>query len=1640
MGKCDIDFNPVHYLYLNPELSFTGIFTVENALDYYMVYSNNGFINKMELPEGFDYRVYYLDASDSIVENDFINDDFTELLLETDLERLCIIHYHRYGRSNDIQYRIDPDFNPQMYRTFHKITKACDDGALFLDYYHKKLAGEEAFGTFEDLKMTIESNVMPEFYTNSNAWYFFSGQSVFENKVYFLDEVYFGSSSNGTGNQVITFDASSTFVHDTLFEENVHIKNNLVIDGALTINCTTGYDFGDYPEYAKTQDEAASGMLPEFDDGVKMPGAMFGTEATIFNKPIFFNDTVHFGSNLVSQCVSSVTDNIIANGGLVNLTSDVFFESNIDVSGNLDVSGSVTIGDTLYVDTIVLGKNIVFPCDSNVAMEHPVVDSVLSNMDGLFEIEGGLKLPGAVFTEEANIITKPTYFVGEVTFGNKISGYIKECENRFEELENFLSNVDFREDVRIGGSLELGSNLYAVDIGASNITVGGDIVTDGIIYAKNGFGIPIETVAPSDPVVVNALEMADSYVSAEDGFVVSGAVFDVSCNVFTKPTYFNSDVVFGSKVVAEFFKGAFDHMSLDELGLGEITSLASNFTNGVDISGNMDISGSMHIDGTLYVSETANINTANINTAIVESLMITSNLIIPCDSNVAFMNPRINEVIEDSDKYFSIDEGLRIGGTYFTPSANVITKPTYFTGEVIFGNKISGHMDGAFPETVCHGHGMYDHSNCNSNFLEGMDVSGAVVLDGNILFSETGRIVGGTISGASNISTHGLDVSGNADVCGLLTVGGGIRFPLGQISNGTILESVQETIDRKDEMVSADSGFAAPGAIFDTDKNVITKPTYFMSDVIFGSNLISELITNICPPPQIPDLDKIMDSIDFNQSNFQSNCSFMEDVDISGNLFVDSDLTVRGTLTIEEGFRIPIDTFYESDLVATAVGRADDMVAADSGMVLPGAIFDVSCNVFTKPTYFGDDVVFGGKIATDMFNNTFTALMMGQINDVLNQSNFAVDVDFNSNVNIVGDLNIQGNINASGGGEVMIEDLRVGTITISSNLVIECNEAVALQNSVVRSVLSQGPSLLSIEEGLKVPGAYFSEQANVITKPTYFTGEVIFGNKITGYYPSCDNDNTNVNVDVSAILQQVQDSYGSNVVEFSDFHSNVDFYSNVSIAESLDVGGDVNIDGFLTVKSGFKIPSGALANIDCVVNAYTNSSNLLSADEGFVVPGAIFDVSCNVITNPTYFAGDVIFGNDFAHQSALMEFKKETTFLENVYMHKDLYVGKLYADTIAMDTFQFDITSNVEFGRNVTVNDSLFVHSNLAVNNDMRIDGTLEVNNLIVANFQQLPISALDPQSTQAIVDELFNTDSEDNVFGVQVTSFETGLIFPGGVFGINGSLFTKPTYFTNDVYFGGVLFKEKDNMFSTNLFVEDNLFVGGALSVKSDSVLDGKVTIKGLTEIKNSVNVTNTLTAATVLQTSDMRVKRKITNARGTDVNRFIDTIEVKEFYLNDCYSENSLGKKRRYGVLAQDVQNINQNMVTSSKGYMPNVCKSVFFMNNTTCVVEKHDLEVGDEIKFADANDMNFELFARVNEVVGLNSFRIDEIKDIYSAIKNREIMLYGVNSEDFLSVDMSQLVSVCLHSIKDLRKRVSELESLLAITAPNQTSLTE
>lgn len=177
----------------------------------------------------------------------------------------------------------------------------------------------------------------------------------------------------------------------------------------------------------------------------------------------------------------------------------------------------------------------------------------------------------------------------------------------------------------------------------------------------------------------------------------------------------------------------------------------------------------------------------------------------------------------------------------------------------------------------------------------------------------------------------------------------------------------------------------------------------------------------------------------------------------------------------------------------------------------------------------------------------------------------------------------------------------------------------------------------------------------------------------------------------------------------------------------------------------------------------------------------------------------------------------------------------------------------------------------------------------------------------------------------------------------------------------------------------------------------------------------------------SDNRIKKDIRPLAGREALNLLNKVELKHYKYIDFAMH---GTKERIGVIAQQVESVFPEAISTLKNFIPNVyqvatnvsfnegAKSLTLTTETPC-----DCKVGDKVRiYADKDDEPKEL-----EVIAVNekSFTLAG----WQTETPRQIFVYGKEVPDFRGVDYDRIFLLGMAAIQELDSKITDLEKLKA-----------
>ena len=170
----------------------------------------------------------------------------------------------------------------------------------------------------------------------------------------------------------------------------------------------------------------------------------------------------------------------------------------------------------------------------------------------------------------------------------------------------------------------------------------------------------------------------------------------------------------------------------------------------------------------------------------------------------------------------------------------------------------------------------------------------------------------------------------------------------------------------------------------------------------------------------------------------------------------------------------------------------------------------------------------------------------------------------------------------------------------------------------------------------------------------------------------------------------------------------------------------------------------------------------------------------------------------------------------------------------------------------------------------------------------------------------------------------------------------------------------------------------------------------------------------------SDVRIKKEIEDINDDSALNMILAVEPKTYKYID---KPTLGDKRVYGFIAQQIREVIPEAINLQKERIPNVMLLATYNNNIITLPSQPVsvvIKVGDTIKCYDKD--NKEIIAFVDEVIDTLTFRIKELEEPYTDTK---IFIYGTEIDDFHTIDKNYIYTLNVCATQELHRKIVSQE---------------
>jgi len=1334
-------------------------------------------------------------------------------------------------------------------------------------------------------------------------------------------------------------------------------------------------------------------------------------------------------------------------------------------TGYLDLTNNGITGSTLltYGGNVAIGKQ--FPNTNLDVLGTSIFNGDIKQQTGDLYLNNRLFINSDISVNGNFYAYKNTYNTGDLFLSSRLfaTGDVSVNSNLF-----VLKDVSLNNRLYVGSDTSLNGNLYV----AKTINIIGDTSLNSRLFVNN------DTVLNSNLFVANKT-ILNKDLSLNGNIVVNGMTFlnndeYLQGNLFvTNDQFLNGNIIiYGSTTIASdtninsrlflskdaslnnrlFVKGtgffntdvylnnnAYINKDLSLNGNINVGGNFINFNNDASINGNLYLQNNLFANKDISLTGILNVNNqATFN----KDINVNNRLILGGDASFSsnlYLNNRLyvnNDSLINGNLYTGAI--LTSSGDVFARSRLFVNLDTSLNGNLyvdeytILNNdaSINGNISiqGALIRSNAYVNGsmiVYNDTSLNANLL----VGGNVLINGNLRTNQnlsvknitnTGSITtlfDNNTNGNVNIGVN-LLVNNNAIINNSLTVGGNTNI-IGNLNVANDL-SVNGTLNVKKYL----SGSIPLGAIAG------------------GSGLALG--------------------------------SFANDVNIGKNFFVAGDTTLYGNLTVVQNFTLIGEMYIKQYTVNQTITTLSYEVMIAEDLSLGGRLYmtgdasinerlfvgaDVSMNAnlyvggrttFAQPITIGNTLTINGNVIQNgRVTNNALSLFNGDISlnsrlFVFGGSNFINDVSMNTRLYVQNDTSLNSNL--------FVQGISILQSDVSMNTRLYVQNDTSLNGNLFTRGITILQSDVSMNTRLYVQNDT-SLNGNLFTRGrTTLNSDVSMNNRL--YVQNDTNLNSRLIVQGQSILNNdVSMNYRLYVKNDVSMGSNLYINGNTILNNDVSMNARLYVENDVSLGSNLYVDSLTTLNADVSMNSRLFIANDLSVGGNFYVTGKTIhqkDVSFNKFlygTDASYTGNVAIYGNLYLHTDLRFDnlyVKQVINGMGNVYIKgqsTQMVDASLNGNlNVILDTSlngRLAVAQDASFNSNINVLLDTSLNGRLYVGLDSSMNGNLFVakNTIIQGNSIQngdvSMVSSLDLNGSMIARNNM-------NVYGI-INQYNT-VATPANTIVNNTSYVTSNA---QQVTLGTTA--------SQNIYVPGNIGIGtntpqtplyinkGASSTGQDNGFYYNNTNSTSTNINttspynysiyaiNSIATADKLIATTSVYFSDERIKTDIEDINTEYALETVRKIEPKKYKYMDQINN---GSEPTWGFVAQQVKNVLEYSVSTSKNFIPDIYELCQVIGDNTIVLEKkrtNILTTGTKIKAISIDKT--ELIFTIKRIVDDRIFIIEEsIKrsDIY--IRIGKIFIYGQEIEDFNNLDKNTIFTITTAALKQVDKELQETKSIV------------
>jgi UDP-3-O-[3-hydroxymyristoyl] glucosamine N-acyltransferase len=1359
----------------------------------------------------------------------------------------------------------------------------------------------------------------------------------------------------------------------------------------------------------------------------------FGTDIMPYGSIYLYNENaINF--------IGNQSGNLLQGGLTFNTTTGYLDISYNGLNGStvLSYNGNVAIGKPTPTTTLdVLGTTLfngnITQQTGNLSLNNRLfVGSDISLGGNLFSNrnlfqKGDTTLNARLFAQGDVSLNSNLFVLRDVSLNNRIyvGGDTSLNANLFvANRVNIIGDLSLNRRLNIRGDVSLNSGLYVANETFLNgdLSLNGNVNIDGFAFFNNDEYLKGNLFVTGDQflngkITINGTTRQTSDVTMTSRLFVSR---DVSLN---GKLYAANVAIFNNFVQMNNSVNILNNLSLNgNLSIGGdklILDGDSSMNGNLSLRRNLLTMGDVSFNGNLYVNART-INNSDVfvgnrlfinNDASFNSDLFVNNKFTANNDSLLNGNVTITRILTASGDLFArnrlfVNRDVSLNGNLYVNRFTILNNDISVNGNIAISNALVRSDIYINGNTI-----LYNDASLNANLIVGGDtiINGNIRSLGSLITNDT--INNGTLLNIGDISTNGninissnllvnrnTNLRGNVSISGTTNIGGTLVLASDLSINGRLNVANYAIGSIPIGAISGGAGLALGS--FSNDVN-IGKNFYVGGDTTLYGNLtvVQDLLL-------IGNLAVKQYSVNQTITTVSYELLIAQDLSVNGRVFLMDDVSMNKRLFVDGDVSFGSNLFVE--------GRT----------------------TFAQPITIGNTLTINGNVINNgqATNNTLSIFNADvSLNNrlfVLGGSNFINDVSMNTRLYVARDVSMGSNL------FVNSRTTLNGDVSMNTRLYLQ-NDASMGSNLFVNSRTTLNGDV-SINTRLYVQNDASMGSNLFVNSRTTLNGDVSMNTRLYVQNDASMTSNLFVN---SRTTLNGDVSMNSRLYVAND----ASMGSNLFVNSRTTLNGDVSMNSRLYVQNDASMGSNLFVNSRTILNGDVSMNRRLYVQNDASVNGNF------------YVGGKTIYNNDASFNKFLYgtdaSFTGNVAIYGNLYLQTDLRFDNLFVKEIFNATNNVYITGqstqmvdaslngnlnvnldsslngrlavarDVSFNRNINVlldsslNGNLLVGKNVIINGNTKNIGDVSMVSSLDLNGQMI---ARDNMNVYGIINQYSTVATPQNTI-VNNTSYVTS----------NASQVTLGTTSSQSVYVPGNI-----GIGTTSPSVP--LFVNK--SVSSTGQADGYYFDNTGATIKpnstntpynysiyaiNSIGTADKIVASSAIYFSDERIKTNIENIDTETALEKIRKIEPKKYEYIDTVGK---GSEPTWGFVAQQVKNVLEYTVSTSKNFIPDIYELCEVVDEKTIRLNNKTTDkftVSSSLKAMSKN--HCELFFSIKEILDDKTFSINEFIDRDDIFENK-LFIYGQEIDDFNNLDKNAIFTITTAALKQVDKELQYTKTIV------------